>query len=50
MENDKKEVYFDEWCPQCKYHDTPEVEDPCNQCLAEGSNNNSHKPLYFKEA
>lgn len=44
-----KEVYFDEWCPKCKYHDTDESEDPCDTCLEYPSNVNSHKPIEFKE-
>ena len=45
-----KEVYFDQWCPKCKYKDTDEGEDPCNICLGYPSNANSHKPIEFKEA
>ena len=45
-----KEVYFDQWCPKCKYKDTDEGEDPCDICLGYSSNANSHKPIEFKEA
>lgn len=47
--NDTKEVDFREWCPKCKYADNPAVEDPCNGCLAQGWNIDSHKPINFKE-
>lgn len=44
-----KEVYFYKYCKDCKYADTPEVDDPCNECLCYGSNENSHKPVKFEE-
>ena len=49
LNNENKEVYFQLYCSQCKDKDTPETEDPCNDCLAHPSNQWSHKPLYFKE-
>lgn len=42
--NEEKEVYFDQYC---KYHGLEESKDPCNDCLAEPSNTNSHKPRNF---
>lgn len=42
--NEEKEVYFDQYCKSCKYHGLEESKDPCNDCLAEPSNTNSHKP------
>lgn len=44
-----KEVYFNEWCPKCKHEKLNETEDPCNDCLAQGFNFDSHKPVMFKE-
>lgn len=44
-----KEVYFDQYCSKCKYKDTPEGEDPCDDCLAYPWMPNSHKPINFKE-
>lgn len=46
--NETKEVRFDKWCALCEHHEKPEHEDPCNDCLARGDNNNSTRPLYFK--
>lgn len=43
--NEEKEVYFDQYCKSCKYHGLEESKDPCNDCLAEPSNTNSHKPM-----
>ena len=42
-----KEVSFFVWCPKCRYGNTEEVEDPCNECLAQGWNVNSTKPINF---
>ena len=48
-ENQKKEVYFNEYCKKCKYGPTNEGEDPCNSCLLQPYNYDSHKPVNFKE-
>lgn len=48
-ENQKKEVYYDEYCYICKYKNTEETEDPCNECLTQPYNFDSHKPINFKE-
>lgn len=44
-----KEVRFDIYCKQCKHYDKSESEDPCWDCLNEGQNWDSHKPLFFVE-
>lgn len=49
IENNRKEVYFEIWCPKCEYEETEETDDPCNGCLDQPWNINSHKPIYFKE-
>ncbi len=49
MENKTKEVRFDLYCKTCKYHDLDESKDPCNDCLNEPSNENSHKPVFWEE-
>ena len=38
-----KEVYFDQYCPTCKYSDLSEDQDPCWDCLEEPMNYDSHK-------
>lgn len=45
----EKEVYFNEYCDKCKYLETDDGEDPCNECLTNTVNTNSHKPINFKE-
>lgn len=42
-------VQFNNWCKKCKYYDTPETKDPCNDCLNVGYNDNSTKPIYWVE-
>ena len=44
-----KEVYFDQYCKNCKYKETNEAEDPCDECLGEPVNLYSHKPVKYKE-
>lgn len=49
MEAIYKEVRFDIWCPKCRYEKTKDTDDPCNRCLAEPANENSTKPIEWKE-
>lgn len=44
-----KEVYFNEYCPKCKHADKKESEDPCWDCLENGYNEYSHKPINWEE-
>lgn len=46
--NEEKEVYFDQYCTSCKHHGLKESKDPCNYCLAEPRNTNSHKPMNYE--
>lgn len=48
MEGHEKEVYFGEYCKKCIHEKEPEDQDPCNDCLNNPSNIDSHKPLRFK--
>lgn len=49
MDETQMEVDFEKYCPRCKDYKTPEVKDPCNECLGQGYNYNSSKPIIFKE-
>jgi hypothetical protein len=49
MQTETKIVYFDKYCPVCKYQTLNKTEDPCNECLTNPSNINSHKPVNFEE-
>ena len=45
----EKEVYFHKYCKTCKNEKTPDSEEPCNECMSEPTNWNSHKPVKYKE-
>lgn len=45
-----KIVDFKKYCETCKYKDLDEVKDPCNDCLDNPANEDSHKPLYWEQA
>ena len=44
-----KEVYFDKYCPSCKYLEQDAMEDPCFECLYHPINLYSHKPINWTE-
>lgn len=50
MDNQYKFVDFEKYCKTCKYKETKEVLDPCNECLSNPVNENSMKPVCYKEA
>ena len=50
MYEDKyKIVDYDLYCPECQHWDAPSTDDPCDECLRECTNLNSHRPINFKE-
>lgn len=48
MEETYKEVYFGQYCKSCKWRDKAEDEGPCDDCLNEPMNVNSHKPVCYE--
>lgn len=44
-----KEVYFNEFCSKCVNRDTPDTEEPCNECLTFPAREDSHKPVMYEE-
>ena len=44
----EKEVFFNEYCPKCKYKNLQENKEPCETCLSEPSRYDSHKPIKFE--
>lgn len=44
-----KEVRFDIYCKTCKHWEKEESEDPCWDCLDQGWNEDSHKPIKWEE-
>ena len=49
MEILDKIVEFDEYCKKCKFFELDESEEPCNECLSNPVNQNSKKPVNYKE-
>ena len=41
-------VDFKTYCESCKYKDKKDYEDPCNECLDYGTNENSRKPVKYE--
>lgn len=48
MDEDYKEVYFHEYCKTCKHEKLEEFKDPCDECLDEPMNLQSHKPVKWE--
>lgn len=44
-----KEVYFHEYCKTCKHKDLKEHEEPCNECLSEPTNLDTHRPVRYEK-
>lgn len=47
--NNQKEVLFNLYCKLCKHWGKKEDEYPCEECLNEGFNIDSHKPVKWQE-
>lgn len=45
----QKLVEFHEYCWKCQHFEKDETEEPCNHCLTCTTNEDSHKPVDFKE-
>lgn len=44
-----KEVYFDEYCKSCRHKKVDENEMPCDACLSEPINMNTHRPVKYEK-
>lgn len=44
-----KEVYFHEYCKKCKHRDLKEKDFPCDECISEPLNLNSHRPVKYEQ-
>lgn len=45
----KKLVEFDKYCVSCKHKRVPQTEEPCNECLTNPVNEDSHRPVMWEE-
>lgn len=43
------EVHFDIYCPRCLDWGTSEWKEPCDRCLSTPVNEDSRRPLYFRQ-
>ena len=44
-----KEVDYHKYCQKCLFKKKPQDEEPCNECLYNPGNEDSRKPVMFKE-
>lgn len=44
-----KEVYFNEYCKKCKNRAVKNTDEPCDECLSEPINLNTHRPVKYEE-
>ena len=49
MDENYKDVYFDQYCKTCKHEKLEDFKDPCNDCLSEPANDGTHRPVYWEE-
>lgn len=42
-------VDYETWCPKCKFFERDEVMEPCHNCLQNPVNEDSRKPVEWKE-
>lgn len=49
MDEHTKEVYFNVYCETCAFSEVFDWMDPCDECLSNPSNIDSHKPVEYKE-
>lgn len=44
-----KEVYFHEYCKTCRHRDVKNTDTPCDECLSEPTNWNTHRPVKYEK-
>lgn len=44
-----KEVYFHEYCPTCEHRNVKNTEMPCDECLSEPLNLETHRPVKYEQ-
>jgi hypothetical protein len=43
-----KEVYFHQYCKTCQHQQVKEKEEPCDECMSEPINLNTHRPVKYE--
>ena len=49
MRETNKVVFYEKYCPLCKYEDKTEKEEPCCDCLDCPVREDTHKPVKWEE-
>ena len=49
IENNQRIVCYDIWCQKCLCKDIKENDEPCEECLDNPTNENTERPIKFKE-
>ena len=49
INNEQKEVYFDQYCKTCKNVNSKATDEPCNNCLSNPMNNNIEMGIHHLE-
>lgn len=49
MEYVEKIVKFGDYCKTCKFFETPENDEPCEECLSHTVREHSEKPVKYEE-
>lgn len=49
MKYNEKMVFFEKYCPGCKYEAKEANEEPCEECISHPVNEHSHKPVKWEE-
>ncbi len=49
MREQNKIVFFEKYCPNCKYEEMDENQEPCWDCLDCPVNQDTHRPVKFEE-
>lgn len=49
MDVEHKEVDFEKYCKTCKYSELDGFQSPCNECLENGMNIQTSKPVEWVE-
>lgn len=48
MDKEYKEVFFHQYCKTCEHEKVAENKNPCEECLDNPTNLDSHKPINWK--